>query len=408
MAKKTLIISISNPYVFREYVEKFILDAKFSHDIWIVLRDWLVPQWLREYLRNSVLNGDISGFQVVNLEPIFWKRRLNAYKIFGKISGQRFDCHLSDDFGSGMTKWISVHLVKDDGKRYCFYPAGNYLAKVITHSQTIKRRSLLEAREHYGARRTVLFVLYICMVGLKRMVRKIMFKPLNDFPPRINHWSLLPTSGFDNMLLVAPEEVELFEGISEGPTAISVRVPGHMSVNFAGSSLIHRENKLLIILPEYGIAGIPKIATILYCKYLEVICRELNADTLCFRLHPGTSRIVMKDIVKIANELQKPYILTSNDLPLINILEQFIGVAGPASSALRFCRQFATNGHVVLIDDERLHISFISGMEHSAIFFGSDQLETLNKNGDVIIPPTAGHAESQIIRNLSEFVQHGA
>lgn len=408
LTKKNLIISINNPYVFREYIEKFVLEVKSSYNIWIVLQDWSVPQWLRDYLQHSVLIGDISGYQLVNLEPIFWKRRVSAYKLLDKISGQRFDCHLSDDFGFGITKWISTHLTKDNAKRYCFYPAGNNLARNMTQSHSVKRKSLIQAIENYGIMRTILFVLHVYLLGMKRGVRNITFGPLNDFPLKTNHWSLLATSGFDEIFLVTPEEVELFGRISEGPTATRVRVPGYKSANFAYSSLIHRENKLLIILPGYGIAGIPKIASRLYRQYLEIICRELDADVLCFRLHPGTSRIVMKDIVKIANELHKTYMLTTNDLPLINILEQFIGVAGPSSSALRFCRQFATNGHVVLIDDERLHSTAISGMKHSASIFGSDQLDVLNQNSDVIIPPTAEHAGPPIIRKLSEIVRHGA
>jgi len=404
LTKKNLIISIANPYVFREYVEKFVLELKSSYDIWIVLRDWYVPQWLREYLQHSVLIGDISGYQLVNLEPIFWKRRVSAYKLLDQIFGQRFDCHLSDDFGFGMTQWISIHLVKDGAKRYCFNPAGNYLAKDMMYSDPVKRRSLKQAIKNYGVRRTILFILHIYVVGMMQVVRNIAFRPLIAFPPRTNHWSLLPTSGFDKLFLITLEEVELFGKISEGPTATCVRVPGYKSVNFAHSSLNYRENKLLVILPSYGIAGIPKVAMNLYCQYLEIVCSELNADVLCFRFHVGTSRIVMRDVVQIADKLNKPYMLTTNDLPLINILEQFIGVAGPSSSALRFCRQFATNGHIVFLDDERLHTSIISGTKNSDIIFGEDRLDRLDANSNVIIPPIADYARPPIIQNLSEFI----
>ena len=413
MDKKKLVITIRNPYIFREYCEFLLneLDSNFS--ILILVNDWKVPDSLRTLLDEFSFHGNIQH-RYVPISRSRLGRMKNPFKVLRLNEHDRYDLQLADFFNFSWSKWATTNLLKPGAKKLSFYGAATMLAGL----NTSKEKQILLHRDFKAKIRHITFLIKtrgitsagvitsIAVLDVSRsMINRFFRKPVFDvLDPTCSsfHWTEHSFDGYDEALFTQPEEVQLFTSINHGIKANTVLMPGFQTVEFCPTSIFTQNNRLLLLMSFDDSVDLGKLNSARYAKYISDFCQEMQIGHISVRTHIGIGSLNKRELKRILDLTDFSYNFISSDLPLHNFISQHVGAIGSPSSSLGFLRDIGKGGYVYCIDDE----TFASHprVERLAdVLFRKDRIGVLSKYVTLIKPSENSNIQFNVPR-LSDYL----
>jgi hypothetical protein len=408
-----LVITIRNPYIFREYCECLLNELHPNFSILILVNDWKVPDSLRTLLAEFSSHGNIQH-RYVPIRRSRLGRMKNPFKVLRLNENDRYDLQLADFYNFSWSKWATANLLKPGAKKLSFYGAATMLAGL----NSSKEEQFGVPRNFKGKLRHITFLIKtrgitsagvitsITVLDVSRSIinsffRKPVFDVL-DLTCSSFHWTEHSFDGYDEALFTQPEEVQLFTSINHGIKANTVLMPGFQTVEFSRTSINAQNNQLLLLMSFDDSVNLGELNRARYAKYISAFCQEMQIGHISVRTHIGIGSLSKRDLRRVLDLTEISYNFISSDLPLHNFISQHVGAIGSPSSSLGFLRDIGKGGYVFCIDDE----TFASHprVERLAdVLFRKDRIGVLSRDGTLIKPSENSNIQFNVPR-LSDYL----
>ena len=413
MDKKRLVITIRNPYIFREYCESLLNDLEHDFAILILVNNWKVPDSLRILLDKFSSRGNIQH-RFVPISRSRLGRMRNPFKVLQIDENQSYDLQLADFFSFSWSKWASANLLIPGAKKISFYGAATMLAGLNASKEEtfFAYQSLNEKIRHFlflvrtrGVTSAGVIMTKSILTVSQSKINGIFRKPVFEFLDLTcssYHWTEHSFDGYDEALFTQPEEALLFKSINHGINANVVLMPGFQSVEFCPTSNDAQNNRLLLLMSFDDLVDLGEYNSIRYAKYISTFCQEMKIGQISVRTHIGIGSLNKKQLIRILNKTGIPFSFISSDLPLRDFISQHVGAIGSPSSSLGFLRDIGKGGYVYCIDDETF-ASHPRVARLADVLFRKDRIGLVTKDGELIRPSENSSFQSSFPR-LSEHL----
>lgn len=363
MVRKRLVITIQNPYVFREYCKSLLAELEPNFEVLVLINNWKVPNSLRTVLKEFSSRGNVHHRFVPASIPRIGHTK-NPFLISQINENERFDIQLADFYAFPWSRWVTANLLKPGAKKISFYGATTMLAGLHfpTSEGHVAQRGLKAKIKHLmflietRGLVSVGFIVMFYVIGISQsLFNKILQKRVfNILDPEdsLYSWTELSFDGYDEALFTQPEEVKLFKSINNSISSSQVLMPGFQTVQFCSPSNFARNNRLLLLMSFDDSVNLSKLNRSHYARYISDFCREMNIGNISVRTHIGIGSLNRRVSIRILELIGLPYSFVSSDPPLCDFISLHVGAIGSPSSSIGFLRDIGKGGYVYCIDDE--------------------------------------------------------